>query len=103
MRKRAPELRSPAFRQSKSPLATVGAMALPDPTLPAHDLQRARKSCTVHRQKPTQPALGYLAGQRKHLQDGELCSPQPGWTQRAFVGLRERPSRAAKTGTGAGK
>src|SRR5260370_17130465 len=95
-RQNTPELGFSALGQTQPSFSTVFAAALGDPALPAHDGERSRQACAVHRQHFAQLSLRHLSGTRERLQDGELRSPQPKRTHRLLVELGNRPRRAAE-------
>lgn len=87
-----------AARQMKSPLAFVFAVAPRDPAMPVHNCQSATESRAIHGEHLTEVALILFAGQREHLEDGELRAAQAKRPESFFVMLRQSTSRAAKRG-----
>src|SRR5207248_11366402 len=98
-RQSAPELRLSGPRKTQPSFSPVFAAALANPALAHHDGEGSRQTCAVHRQHFAKLSLRNLSGARKHLQDGELRSPQLNRPERVVVLLGERPRRPPNAAT----
>jgi|SRR5271170_1525102 hypothetical protein len=93
------EQRFSCGRETYPSFTLVLAAALCDPSLAAHDGERAREAGAVHRQDFAELALGDFTGKREGLQDGELRGPEAQGAQGVLVELGEGAGGAAESAT----